>query len=133
MIRQSKYTSGRKHTQPGWVLTESILSLALLGILLAAIAMAGRSGRDFNQVMLTRQQCVAAAQAQLDSIAATGDTIDDQKVTQLWPGVRVQVERTAGQAQWRDMTLVKATAAATAGGRNVKIELARYLPREDSP
>ena len=124
------YLSGKARTRCGWIIAENILALSLLGALLAGLGMAQGQGRKFNAIMLTRQRCVAAAQAQLDSIAATSHPLADGKIGELWGGVRVVIEQTDGQGQWAGFRLVKVTASASSGGRDVNVVLTRYLSGE---
>jgi len=114
----------------GWTIAENILALSILGALLGGLAVTQNEGRKFNAIMLTRQRCVAAAQAQLDSIAATSRPLDDVRIEELWPGVRLTVEQTDGRDLWAGLRLVKVTASATSAGRDIKVTLSRYLPAE---
>ena len=115
----------------GWIIVESSISLAVLGMVFVMLALSQEGGRRFNAVMLARQRCVAAGQSELDSIAATGQPIAPQKLPDLWPGVRAEIEQLPGQGQWAGMKLIRVTTRATAYGRDVKIVLARYLPGEE--
>lgn len=117
----------------GWTIAENILALAILGLLLAGMASSQEHARKFNTIMLAKQRCTAAAQGQLDCIAATGGPLAEEKLRELWPEVRVATERTGGQGQWAGLTLVKVTAGAAAAGREVNVVLTRYMPAEVQP
>jgi hypothetical protein len=83
--------------------------------------------RDVNQYQLTRQQCIAAAQAQLDCIAVTGWPIIEEDLRRLWPEVNIITEQSDGKDQWQGLALVKVKATAKTGRKSVTVELARYF------
>ncbi len=111
----------------GWLLVEVIVSLAVLGILATVLAVAQSTSARLNKHILLRQRCLAAGQAQLDSIVATGKPISDKDLKRLWPGVRVEVNTEPGKGDWAGLTRLQVTAEATAGGRNIKVTLCRYV------
>lgn len=113
---------------PGYLAMEAFVSILLLAMLGASYAMLQRSTGALNRNCLARQRCILAAQAQLDSLTATGRSLDDAEVARLWPGVRTLVRRAPGEGQWQGLVLATATATAEIDGRSVKVELARYLP-----
>lgn len=86
-----------------------------------------------NRLHLLKQQCILAAEAQLDSIAATGRTIDEKDVTRCWPGVNVRIEKAPGTGQWAGLRRFTVTARATTEGRSVQVQLCRYLPPAEEP
>ena len=114
-------------------MTELIVALSVLGILLAGLAFSLTGFAKFNRYQLIRQQCVSAAQAQLDSIAATGRTIPDEDVSRLWPGLTVAVKQTPGEGQWQGTQRVEVTASGKSSRKEVSIQLSRYILREKSP
>ncbi len=109
---------------------EMATAVFVLGLLLSCLAVAMDNVGRFNTYQLVRQQCIAAAQAELDSIEATGEPIFEEDRQRLWPGIEVAIERREGQGDWTGLELVKATARGTANGKKVEIELARYMPVE---
>lgn len=123
--RARKATGGRA---AGYVVIEVFLSLILIAMLGASYVGLQRSSAALNKNCLARQRCILAAQAQLDSLAATGRTLEEAQVSRCWPGVRTEVRRTPGVGAWQGLVLATATATAEVGGRSVKVELARYLP-----
>ncbi|MFB3893739.1 MAG: hypothetical protein ACE15C_17130 [Phycisphaerae bacterium] len=132
MIRgpQSALRPVRAH-RGGWLLVELVVSVGLLALLLGAMMLAQRTLAKVNEFQLSRQRCIAAAEAQLDCIASTGRPMADADLARLWPGVCVTVQRTAGQGEWAGLELVKATATRSKGGPEAKVELARYVqPRK---
>jgi type II secretory pathway pseudopilin PulG len=133
--RESKIEDRRSRTRCGFLLTEIIIALSLLGLLLGGLGVSLAGLARFNRYQLTRQQCIAAAQAQLESIAATSAPIPDKEFTRLWPRLTVSIRQTPGEGQWQGLTLVEVTASdkpalsAVEGSRrkNVEIQLSRYL------
>ncbi len=117
----------RTRTRGGWMLVEAVVTVALLGMVAAALSVTQAEAGRFNAIQLMRQRCIAAASAQLDSVAATAQELPPAEVSRLWPGVKTQVSRAAGQGQWQGLTLVTAKAVGDARGHVVSIELARYV------
>ncbi len=109
------------------MIIEIIFALVILGMLVVGLAQTQYLVQKFNAIQLARMRCVAAGQAQLDSIAATGRPIADAELKRLWPGIRMAVEQLPGQGEWTGLTLVKVTTSRTAKGPEVKVQLARYL------
>lgn len=121
----------RKIRNNGYLFTELLVSIIVLGTILACLAMTMKTFRTFNLYQLTRQKCIAAAQAQLDSIAATGETINEDDFNRLWPRTTVQISKTNGSGQWEGLVLVRAKATAKAGRKDVSVELARYFEKQE--
>jgi len=122
----------RKHS--GILLTEMIVALTILGLISAALAMALYTFSRLNHYHLTTQHCIAAAQAQLDSITATGKPIPDEDFQRLWHKLNISVENTPGTGQWEGMTLMKVTASGKSYRTKVKVQQSRYvrdIPAED--
>ena len=111
-------------------MTEVIVSLSLLGLLLAGLALTLNGIARFNRYQLVRQRCIAAAQAQLDSIDATGEPIADEDFKQLWPKLNVDVKRSPGTGQWKALELLEVTASGQSYHKKVKICLSRYIRAE---
>jgi type II secretory pathway pseudopilin PulG len=114
----------------GFLLTELMVALAVLIVILSCMALSMRVFRKINQYQLARQQCVSAAQAQLDCVAVTGNPINNEIIKRLWPKVKVQIEQADGKYQWQGLKLVKVKATAKADNKDVSVELARYLAPE---
>ncbi|UCD56051.1 MAG: hypothetical protein JSV16_09365 [Candidatus Hydrogenedentota bacterium] len=123
-VKKSKYT--------GFLLTEVIVAMGLLGLLLAGMALSLHTMAKFNRYQLIRQRCIAAAQAQLDSIAATGEPIGDEDIKRLWPGLGVSVRRSPGTDQWRGLELIEVTASGKSFRKDVTIRLSRYIQADKS-
>jgi type II secretory pathway pseudopilin PulG len=124
--------SGKNERYGGFLLTELIVALSVLGMLLAGLAMSLHGFAKFNRYQLVRQQCIAAAQAELDSIAATGRPIPDEDFSRLWPRLTVSVKETPGAGQWQGTQRVEVTASGKNFRKEVSIQLSRYILREKS-
>ena len=118
---------GKNKKNSGFFLTEIIVASGILGILLVGLAMSMYGFAKFNRYQLVRQQCIAAAQAELDSITATGTPIPDEDFKRLWPRLDVNIKSSAGTNQWQEMTLVEVTTNGLSYSKEVKVKLARYV------
>jgi len=110
-----------------------VVSFALLGMMLAGLAAFQRACGKANRLHLLKQQCILAAEAQLESIAVTGRAIDDKDLARCWPGVDVRIEKAPGAGQWAGLSRLTVTARAAAESRNVEVRLCRYLPPAEVP
>jgi len=111
----------------GFMLIELTVALAVLGILLACLAISLDGFRRFNHYQLVRQRCVAAAQAELDSIAVTGRQIGQEDFARLWPKLSVSIEESDGTGQWEGLKLVEVKTKAKSFNKDVEIELSRFI------
>ena len=111
----------------GFFITEIVVALSILAILLVGLALSLYGFAKFNRYQLVRQQCIAAAQAELDSITTTGKPIPDEDFKRLWPKLGVNIKRSTGTGQWQAMTLVEVTANGKSFNKEVKVQLARYI------
>ena len=116
----------------GFLLTEVIVAMGLLGLLLAGLALSLHTMAKFNRYQLIRQRCIAAAQAQLDSITVTGKSVSDEDVKRLWPGLSLSVRRSPGTNQWRGLELIEVTASGKSFRKDVTIRLSRYIQAVNS-
>ncbi|MBN2377421.1 MAG: type II secretion system protein [Sedimentisphaerales bacterium] len=117
----------KNHQNSGWILTETIVALAVILLLVTALLTSLREFGRFNHYQLVRYRCVNAAQAQLDSIAATGSALTSDQIQKLWPDIDITINKSPGSGCWQGFTLVTAHAHSTAIGRNIQIELSKYL------
>jgi prepilin-type N-terminal cleavage/methylation domain-containing protein len=124
---------GKNKKYRGFGLTEVIVASGILGILLVALAMSMYGFAKFNRYQLVRQQCTAAAQAQLDSITTTGKPIPDEDFKRLWPKLDVNITSSAGTDQWQGLSLVEVTANGMSYNKEVKVKLARYVLENKPP
>jgi len=116
----------------GFFITEIVVASAILAILLVGLALSLYGFAKFNRYQLVRQQCISAAQAELDSITITGKPIPDEDFKQLWPKLGVNIKSSAGTGQWQSMTLVEVTANGMSYSKEVKVQLARYVLADES-
>ncbi len=124
--------SYRNSKHRGFLMTEIIVALSVLGLLLGGLGVSLAGLARFNRYQLTRQQCIAAAQAQLESIVAMGQPIADKDFSRLWPKLTVSIQETPGAGQWQGLTLVEVTTSDKGPRKSVDIQLSRYV-RRDNP
>ena len=125
--------SGKNKRYEGFLLTEIVVSMTILGILVAGLALSLHGFAKFNRYQLVRQQCIAAAQAQLESMAATGEPVPDADLGRLWSNLSVSIKRSPGTGQWSAMEFVEVTAVGKSFRKEVKIQLSRYFPGDATP
>lgn len=112
----------------GFVLAELAVSISLLGLILAGLAVSMQGFARLNHYQWTRQRCIAAAEAQLDSLTATGAPIGEAELKRLWPEVEVVTDWEAGTGSWDGLERVRIAATGRTGARNVTVRLERYVP-----
>lgn len=121
--------SRKKMRHGGFLMTEIIVALTIMAMLLSGMALTLNGLAKFNRYQLVRQQCIAAAQAQIDSITATGKPIQDEDFSRIWPQLSVSIKKTAGTGQWQTMELVEVTATGRNFRKEVEIQLSRYVSK----
>ena len=121
----------KKSKSGGFIFAEIAVSLTVIAMLLAGVAFSMNGIAKFNHYQLVRQKCIAAAQAQLDSLTATGKPIEDEDFSRIWPQLNVSIEKSAGQGQWKAAQLVKVTTTGKYLRKQVTIELSRYISRDE--
>ena len=117
----------------GYILIELVVSITILGILILAFALSLNGFARFNRFQLIRQQCTAAAQAQLDSIATTGKPIADEEFKRLWPKLNTSIKQSNGTGQWQGLNLLEVESSGMAFSQPVKVRLSRYIAAQLSP
>ncbi len=120
-------TNATQRRTGGWLLTEMLVGMALIAMVIGALAAVRYRSRQLHAMHLLKQQCVSAVQAQLDTIAATGEVLPAADVRRLWPDVTVAIERTDGEGDWAGLTRVNAVATGQCDQRTVRVELGRYV------
>ena len=110
-------------------MTEIIVALTVMAMLLAGLAFSMNGMAKFNRYQLVRLQCIAAAQAELDSLTVTGKSIPDEDFQRIWPQLSVSVKKSDGTGQWQAMELVEVTASGRNFRKEVEIQLSRYVSR----
>ena len=131
MLIWSKVMSRKKRRSGGFLMTEMIVAFTVMAMLISGLALSMNGLAKFNRYQLVRQQCIAAAQAELDSLTATGKPIEDEDVRRIWPQISVSIEKSDGDDQWKGMELVNVTASGKSFRKEVKIELSRYISRDE--
>ena len=116
----------------GFMLTEMIVAATLLATLLVGLALSLHGFARFNRYQLVRQRCIAAAQAELDSITATGTPIGDEDFKHLWPKLTVSIKSSPGTGQWQGLKLIEVTANGKSFRKEVKVQLSRYVLGDES-
>lgn len=112
----------------GWIMIELVAALGILALLSVGLAGSMHALGRFNKAQLATQQCLSAAQAQLDCIAATGKSIENKEFERLWPHVELSIEKIPGIGDWEGLTLVKVTATVNAWSKKtVTVSLCRYF------
>ena len=106
---------------------EAAVALTLVVMLMLALTGVQNSAARANHQQMVARRCVAAAQATLDSIAATGRGLSEDDLKRLWPKIRVRVSRSPGRGDWAGLTLVTAVAAGQSYRRQVEVDLRRYI------
>ena len=117
----------KKKKYNGFLLIEFTVAIFVLGALIIAFALSLNGYARFNRVQLVRQQCTAAAQAQLDSIATTGNPIPDEDFQRLWPKLSISIKQSDGTGQWQGLNLVEVEANGMSFSQPVKVKLSRYM------
>jgi type II secretory pathway pseudopilin PulG len=117
----------KKTKYRGHLFIELMVTMTLIGFILACLTMSLSAFQRFNHYQLTRQKCTAAAQAQIENIVLTGSHIDNEIFSRLWPKVSASIEKSPGKGQWKGLQLVKVTAESHSFNNDVKIELSRYV------
>lgn len=117
----------RCKTKPGWISTDFLVSMVLLWMILGVLATAMNATGKYNRLQLVRQQCLAAAQSQMSSLIATGETISDEDISRLWEDVTVTVDKGDGKGQWQGLEMLKVTASSVVKRRQVEVELKKYI------
>lgn len=113
-------------TRRGFLATEMIVALSILGIVMAGLGLTLHSVGRFHRLLWCRQQCLAVCQAQIDSLISTGQGLDPNALSALWPRVVTDVQVRPGQGQWQGLDQVKVTASMPDGSHTVRMTLSRY-------
>jgi len=117
----------RKNRFRGFLFTEFIVGLSVLGVILFCFALSLSGFRRINHFQLVRQRCISAAMAELDSISATGKEINEKDFKRLWPNMDVSINQSNGIGQWEGLLFVKVKTKAKSFNRTVEIDLSRYI------
>ena len=116
-----------RQRNPGFMLAELIVGITVLAALIISVMLSLHGFRQFNHYQWMRQHCLAAAQAQMDSVATTSALIPEAQLQALWPRVTVSLARHPGQGQWQGLQRLDVTAQGKSYERTVKVQLSRYI------
>ncbi|MHC4620683.1 MAG: hypothetical protein ACYTEQ_23290 [Planctomycetota bacterium] len=122
--------SGKNGKCAGFLVLETVAALAILATIMIGLAVSLDGFARFNRYLLTKQQCTAAAEAELDSLSVTGKPITEEDFERLWPGLSVSIEQTEGSGQWEGMEFVEVTTSGRSYRKQVSVRLARYVPAQ---
>jgi len=114
------------HRKSGFSLIELIVALGVLGLLLSLFGASLYQTRTFSHALWTRQHCIAAAQATLDSISVQ-KPLAQAETKRLWPRIELSTAYAPGQGSWQGLTLVTVTGQSQSYRRPVHVTLARYV------
>lgn len=105
------------------------MGLGLTLMIALGLSAVQASTGTLNHHQMVRQRCIAAAQASLDSLAATGNTIDKEQCDRLWPGITLQVQSRPGAGEFAGLQQATVTAVGSSRGKEISVKLSRYLPQ----
>lgn len=117
----------KRNKYKGVFLAELIVSATVLGMIVVCMMFFLHGTAKFNRFQLLRQQCVAAAQAQIDSITITGQSISDEDFERLWPKINITTKQSDGNGQWEGMKFIEVAASGMSFDTPVKVQLSRYI------
>jgi len=126
-LRIAVPATAKQKIRKGSLVAETMIAMALLVTIMTCMALGLKTFGNFNRYLYAKQRCISAAQAQLDSISATGSPIADDINARLWPKVKIQIEESPGCGQWQGLKLVTVKAVEQSGTRQAHIEMARYF------
>ena len=112
----------------GFGLAELIVAMGVLGLLLTLLGASLYQTRKFSHAQWTRQHCIAAAQAKLDSLEAE-QPLTEAEARRLWPRIELAASHTAGQGPWQGLTLVTVVASSQSYRHPIQVTLSRYMER----
>ena len=127
ILKWSKIVSAKSSKYRGYLFAELIAALAVTGVLITCFAISLDGFRRFNHYQLVRQHCIAAAQAQLDSISKMGKPVGDEDFNGLWPKLAVSIQQSPGTEQWKGLQLVEVTVGGQSFNKQVQVKLSRYI------
>ena len=116
----------RMHKSSGFGLAELIVALGVLGLLLTLFGVSLYQTRTFSHAQWTRQHCIAAAQAKLDSLEAR-QPLTEAEASRLWPRIELATSQTAGQGPWQGLTRVTVVASGQSYRYPIHVTFSRYM------
>lgn len=116
----------RNCSTSGFSLAELIVALGVLGLMLSLFGMSLHRTRTFSHANWTRQHCIAAAQAKLDSLEA-GHRLTEAEAKRLWPRIELTLSRAEGEGLWQGLTHVTVVASSQSYRQPIHVTLSRYM------
>jgi hypothetical protein len=115
-------------------MVECAWAISILGMLVGAGAYVSHHVGQFNRHELARRRCLAAAEAQIDSIAETGKPLPAAEVKRLWPKVKFIADRRPARGAWEG-TLRHEVKAEWTHKPSVSVTLVRFVAAQkgDTP
>ena len=110
---------------------EVAVAISVLLTIVGVIAAMNDSFGKLNNHLWAQHTCNAAAQAQMDSIAVTGEPIEPAKFALLWPSVTCQIQTADGTGQWQGMTEVRLFLSRTVGKKEIHVAARRYIRKSE--
>lgn len=108
---------------------EMITAISLLAIFIGVIAALGNTFGKLNRHLWLRHTCIAAGQAQLDSVLVTGQPIDQARFSELWPDVLCSISRKDGEGQW--LGLQRVEVHVSAANNAVSMQFSQYITKQN--
>ena len=121
----------RTRIKQGFSLAELIVSMGVLALMLSLFGVSLYQTRTFSHALWTRQHCMAAAQATLDSLSAQ-QPLAQADTKRLWPRIELTTSQMPGQGDWQGLTLVTVTGASQSYRRHVQVTLSRYMAQGEA-
>lgn len=117
------------------LLADLLTGIAVLVAAMAVMATAQVAHGRANAWAVAGTRCTAAARAQVDALALTGQPLPEATLDQLWPDIDVSVTRTHGTGPWAGLVLVEVTAGTDPAHALPRrsVTLARYVKPENTP
>jgi hypothetical protein len=128
VIRKNIFPKHEKRT--GSLSIEMMVAVGVMAVLIGVLAGVGGTLKKINDQRWLRYTMLAAGQAQMDAIAVTGNPIDKETFTRLWPNVTCKVEVTEAGGQWQGLKKVQLNLSAKSRQKTIETSLVRYVPSE---
>ena len=94
----------------GWIAAEVIAAMAIIVMVLGGLTISMIAFNKANKFNMHRLRCLAAANAQLDSLQTTKQAIDEDDINRLWPNIKTEITTVPGADQWEGFMITTVTA-----------------------
>lgn len=122
-----RLNKGKSYGPGGWIITEILVGLVVLGILLSVMTQLIIRSRTVSKRFQLKQQCITAIQAQLDSIQFGQGKLAEDEIKANWPKVDLKVKASPAEGKWIGFTLYEVTGRYKAGPNVRSVVLSRYV------